>query len=37
VHASARLTSHHVMELLRDTHCSYGQRYRLLVIEDLVS
>lgn len=36
VHASAKLTSDHVVELLKDTHCSYGQRYRLLVIEDLV-
>ncbi|HYD76205.1 hypothetical protein [Ramlibacter sp.] len=36
VHADARLTTHHVMELLKDTHCSYGQRYRFLVIEDLV-
>lgn len=36
VHASARLTSDHVVELLKDTHCSYGQRYRFLVIEDLV-
>lgn len=36
VHASAKLTSDHVVELLKDTHCSYGQRYRFLVIEDLV-
>ncbi|MBL0421120.1 RNA-binding protein [Ramlibacter sp. AW1] len=36
VHAGAKLTSHHVVELLKDTHCSYGQRYRFLVIEDLV-
>ena len=36
VHAGAKLTSHHVVELLKDTHCSFGQRYRFLVIEDLV-
>jgi hypothetical protein len=36
IHAGAKLTSHHVVELLKDTHCSFGQRYRLLVIEDLV-
>ena len=36
VHAGAKLSSQRVMELLKDTHCSYGQRYRFLVIEDLV-
>lgn len=36
VHANAKLTSDHVMEVLKDTHVSYGQRYRFLVIEDLV-
>jgi hypothetical protein len=36
VHAGANVTSDHVMELLKDTHISYGQRYRHLVIEDLV-
>jgi hypothetical protein len=36
VHASARLSSDHVLEVLKDTHISYGQRYRFLVIEDLV-
>lgn len=36
VHAAAKLTSDHVVELLKDTHCSYGQRYRYFVIEDLV-
>jgi hypothetical protein len=36
VHASAKLTSEHVLELLKDTHISFGQRYRFLVIEDLV-
>ena len=36
VHAAAKPTSHHVVELLKDTHCSYGQRYRYFVIEDLV-
>ena len=36
VHASARMSSDHVIELLDGTHISYGQRYRYLVIEDLV-
>jgi hypothetical protein len=36
VHASAGTTSEHVLELLRDSRISYGQRYRPLVIEDLV-
>ncbi|MBK6008422.1 hypothetical protein JJB11_20130 [Ramlibacter ginsenosidimutans] len=36
VHASAKLTSSHVLDLLHDSHISYGQRYRFLVIEDLV-
>lgn len=36
VHASAKLTSGHVVDLLKDTHISFGQRYRFLVIEDLV-
>lgn len=37
VHASAKLRSEHVLDLLHDTHISYGQRYRFLVIEDLVT
>jgi hypothetical protein len=37
VHASAALTSDHVLQVLRGTPISYGQRYRFLVIEDLVS
>jgi hypothetical protein len=37
VHATAKLTSDHVVELLKGTHISYGQRYRFLVIEDLVT
>jgi hypothetical protein len=37
VHASAALSSDHVLQVLRDTPISYGQRYRFLVIEDLVS
>lgn len=37
VHAGAKITSEHVLELLKDTHITYGQRYRYLVIEDLVS
>jgi hypothetical protein len=36
IHASAKLTSDHVLELLKDCPISYGQRYRYLVIEDLV-
>lgn len=36
VHASAKVTSDHVLELLKQTPISYGQRYRFLVIEDLV-
>jgi hypothetical protein len=37
VHASAALGSDHVLQVLRDLPISYGQRYRYLVIEDLVS
>jgi hypothetical protein len=37
VHASAKLTSDHVLDVLKDTSISYGQRYRFLVIEDLVA
>jgi hypothetical protein len=36
VKASAKLSSSHVLDLLHDSHISYGQRYRFLVIEDLV-
>jgi hypothetical protein len=36
VHASAKVTSEHVLEVLKDTPISYAQRYRFLVIEDLV-
>ena len=36
VHASARMSSDHVLQVLDGTHISYGQRYRFLVIEDLV-
>lgn len=36
VHANAKITSDHVLELLKETHISYGQRYRYFVIEDLV-
>ncbi len=36
VHASAGTSSEHVLDLLRDSRISYGQRYRYLVIEDLV-
>lgn len=37
VHASAATSSDHVLELLHELPISYGQRYRFLVIEDLVS
>lgn len=37
VHAKSGLGSEHVLDVLRDTPISYGQRYRYLVIEDLVS
>ena len=36
VHASSAMTSDHVLEVLRELPISYGQRYRFLVIEDLV-
>jgi hypothetical protein len=37
VHAAAGMSSDRVLKVLRDTHISYGQRYRFLVIEDMVS
>ncbi len=37
VHASAATSSDHVLQVLHDLPISYGQRYRMLVIEDLVS
>jgi hypothetical protein len=37
VHANARLTSDHVLELLKPLPISYGQRYRHFVIEDMVN
>jgi hypothetical protein len=37
VHAASALTSDHVLQVLRETPISYGQRYRYLVIEDLVA
>lgn len=36
VHAPEAKSSDHVMELLRDAPISYGQKYRMLVIEDIV-
>lgn len=36
LHASAAMSSSHVLDLLHDSRMSYGQRYRYLVIEDLV-
>lgn len=36
VHASAKVSSARVLELLKDLPISYGQRYRFLVIEDMV-
>jgi hypothetical protein len=37
VHASAALGTEHVLDVLRGMPISYGQRYRFLVIEDVVS
>ena len=37
VHANAALSTDHVLEVLKGTPISYGQRYRFLVIEDMVS
>lgn len=37
VHAKAALTTDHVLDVLKGTPISYGQRYRFLVIEDMVS
>jgi hypothetical protein len=37
VHAKSGLGSEHVLDVLRGTPISYGQRYRYLVIEDMVS
>jgi hypothetical protein len=31
------MSSDHVLDVLHDTPISYGQRYRFLVIEDMVS
>jgi len=36
VHASAAMSSDHVLELLHEIPISYGQRYRFLVIEDMI-
>ena len=36
VHANAGMSSDHVLQVLDGTHIRYGQRYRYLVIEDLV-
>jgi hypothetical protein len=36
IHAPAAKESERVMEVLKDAHMSYGQKYRRLVIEDLV-
>lgn len=36
VHATAGMESEHVLEVLKGLPISYGQRYRHLVIEDLV-
>jgi hypothetical protein len=37
VHAASALTTDHVLDVLQGTPISYGQRYRFLVIEDVVS
>jgi hypothetical protein len=36
LHATSATSSDHVLDVLRETPISYGQRYRYLVIEDLV-
>jgi hypothetical protein len=36
IHAPAAKDSERVMQVLKDAHMSYGQKYRYLVIEDLV-
>lgn len=36
VHAKSATSSEHVLQVLRETPIAYGQRYRYLVIEDLV-
>ncbi|MEJ8840334.1 RNA-binding protein [Ramlibacter sp. AN1133] len=36
VHANAGMASEHVLDVLKELPISYGQRYRHLVIEDLV-
>ena len=36
VHASAKVSSQRVLDLLKDSHLAYGQRYRHFVIEDMV-
>ena len=36
VHANAGMTSEHVLDVLKELPIAYGQRYRHLVIEDLV-
>jgi len=36
IHAPAAKDSERVMQVLKDAHMSYGQKYRHLVIEDLV-
>ncbi|GAB3665735.1 RNA-binding protein [Ramlibacter alkalitolerans] len=36
IHAPDQEQSDHVMEILRDTPVSFGQKYRKLVIEDIV-
>jgi len=36
IHAPSAKQTEHVMEVLKDAHISYGQKYRFLVIEDLV-
>jgi len=36
IHAPSAKQTEHVMEVLKDAHISYGQKYRHLIIEDLV-
>jgi hypothetical protein len=37
IHAPSGKETEHVMQVLKDSHISYGQKYRHLVIEDLVT
>jgi hypothetical protein len=36
IHSPAAAETEHIMDVLKDYHISYGQKYRYLVIQDLV-